>query len=93
MSSLVFVPKIKDSYRPCELNLDKNPTFIYNPWSAKDLKRLVRLRAMNVSHIKIGSMLKRSASSCGYVVHGYKLGIEINQLKKKLINDIMESDE
>ena len=51
MSSLVFVPKIKDSYRPCELNLDKNPTFIYNPWSAKDLKRLVRLRAMNVSFI------------------------------------------
>ena len=93
--SIVFVPKIKDSYAnvPARSVLAKKPKTNYNSISERDLKRIVCLRAMNVSYNNIAKLIHRSANTCAWHVHDKMLFIEINQLQQKLINDIMEEEE
>jgi hypothetical protein len=93
--SIIFVPKIKDSYAnvPARSVLAKKPKTNYNSISERDLKRIVCLRAMNVSYNNIAKLIHRSANTCAWHVHDKMLFIEINQLQQKLINDIMEEDE
>lgn len=93
--SIIFVPKIKDSYEnvPARSVLAKKPRTNYNSISERDLKRIVCLRAMNVSYNNIAKLIHRSANTCAWHVHDKMLFIEINQLQQKLINDIMEEDE
>ena len=93
--SIIFVPKIKDSYAnvPARSVLAKEPKTNYNSISERDLKRIVCLRAMNVSYNNIAKLIHRSANTCAWHVHDKMLFIEINQLQQKLINDIMEEDE
>ena len=93
--SIIFVPKIKDSYAnvPARSVLAKKPKTNYNSISERDLKRIVCLRAMNVSYNNIAKLIHRSANTCAWHVHDKMLFIEINQIQQKLINDIMEEDE
>jgi hypothetical protein len=92
--SIIFVPKIKDSYAnvPARSVLAKKPKTNYNSISERDLKRIVCLRAMNVSYNNIAKLIHRSANTCAWHVHDKMLFIEINQIQQKLINDIMEED-
>jgi len=92
--SIVFVPKIKDSYAnvPARSVLAKKPKTNYNSISERDLKRIVCLRAMNVSYNNIAKLIHRSANTCAWHVHAKMLFIEINQIQQKLINDIMEEE-
>mgnify|MGYP003634639518 FL=1 len=92
--SIIFVPKIKDSYAnvPARSVLAKKPKTNYNSISERDLKRIVCLRAMNVSYNNIAKLIHRSANTCAWHVHDKMLFIEINQLQQKLINDIMEEE-
>ena len=93
--SIIFVPKNKDSYAnvPARSVLAKKPRTNYNSISERDLKRIVCLRAMNVSYNNIAKLIHRSANTCAWHVHDKMLFIEINQLQQKLINDIMEEEE
>ena len=93
--SIIFVPKIKDSYAnvPARSVLAKKPKTNYNSISERDLKRIVCLRAMNVSYNNIAKLIHRSANTCAWHVHDKMLFIEINQIQQKLINDIMEEEE
>ena len=48
--SLVFKPKIKESYNvPAKSVLAKRPLSTSNPITEADLARIVKLRALNVS--------------------------------------------
>ena len=93
--SIIFVPKIKDSYAnvPARSVLAKKPKTNYNSISERDLKRIVCLRAMNVSYNNIAKLIHRSANTCAWHVHDKMLFVEINQIQQKLINDIMEEEE
>lgn len=91
--SIVFVPKIKESYNvPTKSVLAKQPRTNYNPITELDLLRIVKLRAMNVSYNNIAKLIHRSSNTCAWHVHDKMLFIEINQLQQKLISEIMEEE-
>ncbi len=88
--SIIFVPKIKESYNvPAKSVLAKQPRTNYNPISELDLKRIVCLRAMNVSYNNIAKLIHRSSNTIAWHVHDKMLFVEINERKKKQIEEAM----
>ena len=71
--SLVFKPKIKESYNvPAKSVLAKRPLSTSNPITEVDLARIVR-----------------SANTCAFHVHDKMLFIEINKRQKRMIAEVM----
>jgi hypothetical protein len=88
--SLVFKPKIRDTYRvPARTVIEKRPLSTSNPITEVDLARIVKLRALNVSYNDIAKLIRRSANTCAFHVHDKMLFVEINERKKKQIEEAM----
>ena len=80
--SLIFKPKIPDNF-----DLPKANKRV--AWSKADIKRLVHLRAMHVPYKDCGILLNRTAESCSMLLHKTGALIEVNQLRKQLIDNTM----
>ena len=92
--SLVFKPKIKESYNvPAKSVLAKRPLSTSNPITEADLARIVKLRALNVSYNDIAKLIRRSANTCAFHVHDKMLFVEINERKKKQIEEVMSDEQ
>jgi hypothetical protein len=90
--SLVFKPKIRDTYRvPARTVIEKRPLSTSNPITEVDLARIVKLRALNVSYNDIAKLIRRSANTCAFHVHDKMLFVEINERKKKQIEEVMSN--
>tara|TARA_R110002167_G_scaffold362871_1_gene582468 strand:- start:453 stop:731 length:279 start_codon:yes stop_codon:yes gene_type:complete len=85
--SLSFKPKIPDKFNlPEKIKKKANKRV---EWSKADIKRLVQLRAMHISYIDCEVMLNRTRGSCAMLIHTTGSLVEINQLRKQLIDNIM----
>ena len=85
--SLAFKPTIPDKFdlpviRKSEVNKRAE-------WSKADDKRLMALRAMHVPYKDCGILLNRTAESCSMFLHNTGALVEVNQLRKQLIDNIM----
>jgi hypothetical protein len=90
--SLVFKPKIRDTYSvPARTVIEKRPLSTSNPITEADLARIVKLRALNVSYNDIAKLIRRSANTCAFHVHDKMLFVEINERKKKQIEEAMSN--
>lgn len=90
--SLVFKPKIRDTYSvPARTVIEKRPLSTSNPITEVDLARIVKLRALNVSYNDIAKLIRRSANTCAFHVHDKMLFVEINERKKKQIEEVMSN--
>ena len=85
--SLSFKPKIPDKFNlPEKIKKKANKRV---EWSKADIKRLVQLRAMHISYMDCEVMLNRTRGSCAMLIHTTGALVEINQLRKQLIDNIM----
>ena len=85
--SLSFKPKIPDKFNlPDKIKKKANKRV---EWSKADIKRLVHLRAMHISYRDCEIMLNRTRGSCAMLIHTTGSLVEINQLRKQLIDNIM----
>ena len=85
--NLSFKPKIPDKFKlPEKIKKKANKRL---EGSKEDIKRLVQLRAMHISYIDCEVMLNRTKGSCAMVIHTTGALVEINQLRKQLIDNIM----
>jgi hypothetical protein len=92
--SLVFKPKIRDTYSvPARTVIEKRPLSTSNPITEVDLARIVKLRALNVSYNDIAKLIRRSANTCAFHVHDKMLFVEINERKKKQIEEAMSDEQ
>lgn len=85
--SLSFKPKIPDKFNlPDKIKKKANKRV---EWSKADINRLVHLRAMHISYRDCEIMLNRTRGSCAMLIHTTGSLVEINQLRKQLIDNIM----
>jgi hypothetical protein len=82
--SLAFKPKIPDKFNLPEKKVNKRAE-----WSKADIKRLVHLRAMHIPYRDCEIMLNRTRGSCAMLLHTTGALVEVNQLRKQLIDNIM----
>ena len=85
--SLSFKPKIPDKFNlPDKIKKKANKRV---EWSKADIKRLIQLRAMHISYRDCEIMLNRTRGSCAMLIHTTGALVEVNQLRKQLIDNIM----
>ena len=85
--SLAFKPTIPDKFAlPTKRKKEANKRV---EWSKADINRLIQLRAMHVSYRDCEVILNRTKSSCAVFLHTTGALVEVNQLRKQLIDNIM----
>tara|TARA_R110002153_G_scaffold66399_2_gene177537 strand:- start:2508 stop:2786 length:279 start_codon:yes stop_codon:yes gene_type:complete len=85
--SIAFKPKIPDKFDlPDKIKKKANKRV---EWSKADIKRLVHLRAMHIPYRDCEIMLNRTRGSCAMLIHTTGALVEVNQLRKQLIDNIM----
>lgn len=89
--SLNFVPKIRFSFGSGESDASSAALLsrTINPWSKKDLQRLVALRVLSVPYKDIQKRLGRSATACQDAVHRLGLTEGINKKRDTLLRAAM----
>jgi len=92
--SLLFKPKINFSFGSGTLSNVKVKTVHreLNPWSSKELKQLVELKALGLTYATMAPILKRSANSCGVTISEKKLISKYKQRRIELIEAVMRDD-
>tara|TARA_R110000796_G_scaffold142745_2_gene259288 strand:- start:83 stop:373 length:291 start_codon:yes stop_codon:yes gene_type:complete len=94
--SIVFIPKIAEKFEP-SYNFGSGrlaPKVKVVPreqllWPDSDLHILIELRALRVSFVECGKVLKRSANSCTMAVATNNLYEAINKKRNKLIKEVI----
>jgi len=92
--SLIFKPKINFSFGAGKLSNVKVKTVHreLNPWSTKELKQLVELKALGLTYAAIAPILNRSANNCGVTISSRKLGQAYKQRRIEMIREVMGDD-
>ena len=92
--SLLFKPKIKlnlKSDKSYKIE-SKNAVPRTKPWSTKELKQLINLKAIGLTYSVIGKILDRPAASCGVAVSTKNLGSKYKKRRMEMIKEIMSDD-
>lgn len=86
--SIVFNPKIPASLKPVKPVANPNgvPKHCRDPLSTKEKDEFVRLRALNVSHLKISERIGRSSSLWHRASQEPDLKQRIETARNKLLN-------
>lgn len=82
--NLGFKPKIPESFSTAVRHQES--------WTDSDLDMLMELRALSVSFVDCGKILKRRPASCTMAVSTNKLYEAISKKRKQLINNTIESN-
>jgi hypothetical protein len=92
--SLIFKPKINFSFEASKLSNVKVKTVHreLNPWSTKELKQLVELKALGLSYATIAPILKRSVNNCGTTMSTRKLVPVYKKRRMEMIEEVMGDD-
>tara|TARA_R110000737_G_scaffold318340_1_gene329243 strand:+ start:420 stop:725 length:306 start_codon:yes stop_codon:yes gene_type:complete len=92
--SIAFKPKIPDSFEQLKkvavvpvLMPESVTSRIY--WSEEEMDVLIRMRALNLPLSECGKRIKRSANSCGGVIHHYQLYSTIEKKREELIKVVL----
>ena len=91
--SLVFIPKIAESFREEEIEEKKVLTVRepYKPWTMQEINTLKELRAIGCSYRECGELLEgRTKATVVTALEYYKVISDIKIKRKQLINSIME---
>ena len=89
--SLIFKPKIKFSFGAGKLSSvkTKNVPRELNPWTNKELNKLVELKALGLTYTAIGPILNRSPNSCGVAISDKNLISKYKKRRLELITEVM----
>ena len=92
--SLLFKPKINFSFGSGTLSNVKVKTVHreLNPWSSKELKQLVELKALGLTYATIAPILGRSANNCGVTISEKKLIPKYKKRRLEMIREVMGDD-